>query len=227
MIESLVATIKELPKAPEWSAGGFLERFGKDESWVEPTDGTTKSIKKNDVAMADQEAVSTKDENMDSQDDSGNLDGKVSQLTPLSDETKEVLKTEGYPDGVVDKIGSEEEAEIYLDANIEPAVINGKDVLIKTDIDLGQKDGFGQTNLERMQQGKAPLDKNGKPYELHHIGQNKDSPLAELTQQEHRGKGNDTILHDKQKESEIDRQEFAKEKSEHWKARAMQLTNNQ
>lgn len=37
------------------------------------------------------------------------------------------------------------------------------------------------------------------------------SPLAELTTQEHRGKGNDTILHDKQKETEIDRGEFAKE----------------
>lgn len=56
---------------------------------------------------------------------------------------------------------------------------------------------------------------------MHHIGQKPDSPLAELTTEEHRGAGNDTILHDKQKESEIDRNEFAKERKEHWKNRAM------
>ena len=50
-----------------------------------------------------------------------------------------------------------------------------------------------------------------------------DSPLAELTRNEHRGKGNDTVLHNKQKESEINREDFAKERAEHWKARAEQL----
>ena len=41
-----------------------------------------------------------------------------------------------------------------------------------------------------------------------------------MTTQEHRGKGNDTILHDKQKESEIDRIAFSKERENHWEARA-------
>ena len=50
-----------------------------------------------------------------------------------------------------------------------------------------------------------------------------DSPLAELTRDEHRGKGNDTVLHNKQKESEINREDFAKERAEHWKARAEQI----
>jgi len=41
-----------------------------------------------------------------------------------------------------------------------------------------------------------------------------------LTQEEHRGKGNDGILHDKNKDTEIDRIAFREEKEEHWKTRA-------
>ena len=40
---------------------------------------------------------------------------------------------------------------------------------------------------------------------------------------EHRGKGNDGILHDKRRESEIDRNEFNKERKEHWKDRALDM----
>lgn len=118
---------------------------------------------------------------------------------------------------------SNEEKEIYEDANIEKSEINGREVLKRTDIDYDEEVGpFGETNLERMEQGKPPI-KDGKPIELHHIGQKMDSPLAELTQEEHRGKGNDAILHDKQKESEIDREKFNKERADHWKARAGEI----
>ena len=78
---------------------------------------------------------------------------------------------------------------------------------------------MGRTNEERANQGLAPIN-GGEVIELHHIGQHTDSPLAELTREEHRGKGNDAILHDKTKESEIDRQAFAREKNNHWMERA-------
>ena len=109
---------------------------------------------------------------------------------------------------------------MYKKAGLEEREINGKPCLIRDDLDLEQKDEFGRTNKERMENGLAPLDKNGKPIELHHIGQKSDSPLAELTQEEHRGKGNDGILHDKNKDTEIDRIAFREEKEEHWKTRA-------
>lgn len=147
-------------------------------------------------------------------------------LTPLSEETKAQLSSEGYPEEIIDKIRSEEEASIYRDANVEPARINGKDTLVKTDIDYQQKDDDGRTNLERMKDGLAPLDKNGRPIELHHIGQNNDSPLVELTKKEHIGGGNNTVLHDVKKESEIDRESFANERKEHWKERAKQIEMN-
>ena len=145
------------------------------------------------------------------------------ELKPLSEESKEELKEQGYPDSVIENIGSEEEKEIYENADLTPKEVNGRDALTKNDIDLKQEDDFGRTNLERMEQGLAPLDKDGNPIELHHVGQKMDSPLAELTRDEHRGKGNDTVLHNKQKESEINREDFAKERAEHWKARAEQI----
>ncbi len=97
--------------------------------------------------------------------------------------------------------------------------------MVRNDIDMNQKDEMGRTNKERMEQGLSPISKNGETIELHHIGQHSDSPLAELTTSEHRGQGNDSILHDKTKESEIDRNKFNKEKETHWENRAKQGGN--
>lgn len=147
------------------------------------------------------------------------------ELPQMSPETRERLELLGVPKEVLDAIGSEAEAKIYENANLEPAEVNGKDALIRTDIDYDQKDAMGTTNLDRMKLGRAPLDANGKPIELHHIGQKQDSPLAELTSAEHRGNGNDNVLHNKQKESEINREDFDKERKDYWKARAEQIEN--
>lgn len=141
-------------------------------------------------------------------------------LPPPSIETLDRLEQHGYPPVVLDMIGSEAEAGIYEEAQLEPAVVNGKEALIRTDINYAQTDLFGETNLERMRAGKAPLDEDGKPIELHHIGQAQDAPLEELTRAEHRCNGNDNILHNKLKESEIDREDFGKQRGEYWKARA-------
>ena len=48
-----------------------------------------------------------------------------------------------------------------------------------------------------MKQGYAAIDPTtGLAYELHHIGQSVDSPLAILTKEEHISAGNNGILHD-------------------------------
>ncbi|MFM0741588.1 HNH/ENDO VII family nuclease [Paraburkholderia xenovorans] len=145
------------------------------------------------------------------------------ELPSLKDETREKLKNDGFPESILDSIGSEAEGQIYGNANLEATKVNGKDALIRTDIDYDKVDLFGMTNLERMQDGRAPLDASGRPIELHHIGQKQDSPLAELTCAEHRGNGNDNVLHNKLKESEINREDFGKERQEYWKARAEQI----
>lgn len=138
----------------------------------------------------------------------------------LTDEQKEKLRElTGWSDEILDAIGSWEEAEIYMKAGLKEVEINGKKCLIRDDIDLDQEDEDGITNRERMERGRPPITKDGEEVELHHIGQKQNSPLAELTMEQHRGVGNDTILHDKTKETDIDRNEFGKERREHWKDR--------
>lgn len=146
----------------------------------------------------------------------------------LTDEEKAKIKEEtGWSDEIIDAIGSMEEYEIYKNAGLVEVEIDGKKCLVRNDIDWDHKDAMGRTNRERAEQGLSPINKDGKVIELHHIGQHADSPLAELTTEEHRGKGNDTILHNKTKESEIDRQVFAKERNEHWEARANEGGNKE
>jgi len=124
---------------------------------------------------------------------------------------------------VNESIQSVDELNIYQNAQLEEKTVNDRLALCKGDIDSELKDDLGQSNLERMDKGNSPLDQDGKPIELHHVGQNADSPLAELSRDEHRGKENFTVLHDSTLESKIDRVSFNKEKSEHWKERAEQL----
>lgn len=138
----------------------------------------------------------------------------------LTDAEKQRIKDEtGWSDEIIDAISSWDEYEIYKKAGLVEAEIGGKKCLIRNDIDWEQKDAFGRTNKERAEQGLAPLSKDGKPLELHHIGQHPDSPLAELTHDEHHCNGNDGILHDKNIASEIDRSTFANERSQHWQER--------
>lgn len=146
---------------------------------------------------------------------------KEAEKKCLTEEQKSEIKEKtGWSNEIIDNIKSMKEAEIYIKAELKEAEINGKKCLIRTDINWDQKDNMGRTNKERCEQGLAPINKEGKLIELHHIGQKADSPLAELTSAEHRGNGNDTILHNKDIKSEIDRNEFAKEKNKHWESRA-------
>ena len=120
-------------------------------------------------------------------------------------------------------IDSAEELEIYKNAKLREGVVNGRVCLLRDDIDWTQRDEFGQSNLERIKNGNPPIYSNGEIIELHHIGQKPDSPFAELTRTEHRGKGNDLILHDKAKISEIDRNVFQHERREHWQYRGSEI----
>ena len=141
---------------------------------------------------------------------------------------------------ITDYIASPEEAAIYAKAGLVEAVVGGRPALIRQDIDwddyscrhewlkkkLADWDSWKDyNNADLIGEGYPPRDKNGDPYELHHIGQHQNSPFAELTWAEHMGDGNNTILHQAGKESEIDRQQFEKEKSAYWQARYETINN--
>lgn len=151
----------------------------------------------------------------------------------LFEKTQLKLRT-GWSTQILDNIGTMAEAEIYIRAHLREAVVGGRPALVRTDIDwsafncraewLKQKLADYQkwkdyNNADLIGEGYPPRDSNGDPYELHHIGQHQNSPFAELTWAEHMGDGNNTILHQAGKESEIDRHLFDQEKSQYWQDR--------
>ena len=109
-----------------------------------------------------------------------------------------------YPLDVIKQFSSMEQYEICKNAGLTTKVINGRTALVRN-IDLDYVDeATGLTNLELMKAGYAPIDPStGLKYQLHHIGQKKDSTLAILTEAEHKSNGNNTIWHDLNITSEV------------------------
>lgn len=107
-------------------------------------------------------------------------------------EVAQIQKESKYPLDLIKSMHSMEEYEVYKNAGVKSITVNGESMLIRKDLDITSVvDDMGRTNLERMQEGLAALDKDGHAYELHHIGQRNDSPLAILTRKEH----DNTALH--------------------------------
>ena len=150
----------------------------------------------------------------------------------LTDEEKAKIKEEtGWSDEIIENIKNMKQYEILKNAGLIEVEINGRKCLIKENIDLDYTDEDGVSNRERMARGLAPLDsKTGKPIELHHLGQKADSPLVELTEEEHRtgeyedGKKNQSLWHDNTIDSEVhgEGNNWDQERKAHWKARLEQ-----
>ncbi|SDB44863.1 A nuclease of the HNH/ENDO VII superfamily with conserved LHH [Pseudobutyrivibrio sp. YE44] len=122
----------------------------------------------------------------------------------------------GYPASVIAQFHSMEEYEVFKAAGLEAEMVNGQIALVR-DIDLTTVDTWGRTNLERMKLGLAALDKTGKSYELHHIGQGADATLAVLTSVEH----DSSVLHGFVEVSQIDRVAFSVTREQFWKTMAI------
>lgn len=148
----------------------------------------------------------------------------------MSDFRQRVKRLTRWSDEIVNALRSEEEAEIYIRAGLCEARVGGRPALVQPRIDPDYvmpewwvnkygESWRGWSNSDLMGEGYPPHDVNGAPYELHHIGQLTDSPLAELTWAQHHDGGNFKVLHTFDDYSDIGRGEFAREKSEYWKAR--------
>lgn len=147
---------------------------------------------------------------------------------------KKIRQMTGWSEAIVNAIQREEEARLYMEAGLREATVNGKPALIQPRIDPDYQmpewwireygeNWRGWSNSDLMAEGYPPHDENGDPYELHHIGQLADSPLAELTWSQHRDGDNFAILHTLDDNSDIDRGAFDKEKAAHWMARYKML----
>ncbi len=104
----------------------------------------------------------------------------------------------------------------------EPINFKGHKVFQRNDlIDPNLVDERGRTNLERMQNGLAPLGPDGKPLNLHHMTQRNDGPIAEMAQTFHQKNSKTIHINPNTVPSGIDRKNFNKWRSQYWKARAI------
>ena len=77
------------------------------------------------------------------------INAKEAPSDGLGKAKSEVKDATGWPDSILDNVRSEDEVQIYKDANLAVESVDGKDCLVRTDIDYEQIVD-GETNLERM-----------------------------------------------------------------------------
>lgn len=155
------------------------------------------------------------------------------KMEGLSDNEKARIKEEtGWSDEVIENIKNMEQYEILKNAGLKEVEINGRKCLIKEDIELDYTDEDGISNRQRIALGLAPLNsKTGAPLELHHLGQKADSPLVELTEEEHRtgeyenGKKNQSLWHNNTIETEVhgEGNNWNQERKAHWEVRSEEI----
>lgn len=148
----------------------------------------------------------------------------------LTDVEKTAIKEQtGWSDEIINNINRIQQYEILKSAGLIEVEVNGRSCLIKEKIDLDYTDEDGISNRDRIARGLAPLDsKTGNPIELHHLGQKVNSPLVELTKEEHRtgeyenGKKNQSLWHDNSIDSDVhgDGNNWDQERKIYWKERA-------
>ncbi len=102
--------------------------------------------------------------------------------------------------------------------------VNGKTVVTdNSTFDPYFIDKQGRTNIQRMEQGLAPIGTDGKSVNLHHIDQTNSGPVMEITATEHQQ--NYSILHSNlgQSPSQINRAEFNIWRKGYWEWRSENL----
>jgi hypothetical protein len=150
-------------------------------------------------------------------------------MLSLAEKLSLKLRT-GWTSAITDYIRDMDEANVYIKAGLKEGRVNGKAALLNPTI-VGEayncRNWYGRKhpeywdwcNADLMGEGYPPHDENGDPFELHHIGQQPDSPLAELTAAQHHDDGNFQALHQFDDYSSIERDEFTHEREQYWMAR--------
>lgn len=167
----------------------------------------------------------TKSEEILAGKDSSEIDEKDNQDKISENDRFEANENSEYSDEVNDRMTSKEELEVYQNAELKETTVNDRTCLIR-DIDLDYVDQkSGMTNRQLMEKGRSPYDaKTGERIELHHIGQEYDSPFAELTADSEHGQFY-SVLHTKETESWRNDEQKSNhynnvDRPQHWKARA-------
>lgn len=141
----------------------------------------------------------------------------------LSKQKEQIRRASPYSDQINDCLTSYDEFFYYCSLQLKEANVTRVSLIREIDLDLFVTIK-GKTNRELMHSGCSPFafdDKAGE-IELHHIGQEIDSPFAELTREEHRLLGNYKLLHQSSeswRDDEFKNNIYGKERYNYWKAR--------
>ena len=138
----------------------------------------------------------------------------------------------GWSPEVVRWITTREQYELLKSAGLHEERICGRLCLVKDHIDADYvfvaENGMRISNREQMRKGNSPRDAaTGKPIELHHLGQDANSPFVELTPEEHRLSGNYSIWHANGKNSWRNKlnaeKGYNRERIKHWNERILRI----
>ena len=133
-------------------------------------------------------------------------------------EAAKIQRETKWPLDVIKAIHSYDEFLIYKKAGNYPTKLSSGEWAFDRKINWSLVDGRGRTNVERVSRwGVAPIDEMGRSYELHHIGQKANSPLAILTWDEHHSKDNFLILHYQEEGKNVAADIWEDQKREFWK----------
>lgn len=170
----------------------------------------------------------TESEPLQENEKQGEQEAAENETTEVDERTRaEINEKSEYSPEVNEHIRSVEELEVYQKAGLKEQIVDGRTCLIREDIDMDYVDEeSGMTNRELKEKGRAPFDaKTGERIELHHIGQDYDSPLAELTADSEHGGENFAKLHTSESDSwrndsKLNNHYNNVQRPSHWKARA-------
>ena len=102
--------------------------------------------------------------------------------------------------------------------------VNGKSVTMdNSTFDPNFVDKQGRTNVQRMEQGLAPIGTDGKSVNIHHIDQTNNGPVMEITATEHQQNYSKLHTNIGQSPSQINRTEFNSWRKGYWEWRSHNL----
>ncbi len=102
--------------------------------------------------------------------------------------------------------------------------VNGKTVTMdNSTFDPNFVDRQGRTNIQRMEQGLAPIGIDGKSVNIHHIDQTNNGPVMEITATQHQQNYSNLHTNMGQVPSQINRIEFNSWRREYWEWRSNNL----
>ncbi|MBR6954675.1 MAG: hypothetical protein IKH77_06535 [Clostridia bacterium] len=136
-----------------------------------------------------------------------------------------IQKETKWPLDAIKSLHSVDEYKVYEAAGLYPTKMTNGSWAFVQDINWDLVDENGFTNLQRVTKlDLAPIDQAGKSYELHHIGQKADAPLAILTHDQHHAPKTYDIIHYADEGKDISESAWRKQKQNFWKSLAYQFS---